>query len=207
MHSCHDDTTNHGPSAWLMEEETSQIQASKAGADGERRDLFANDPARSCYRGLDEVSLSTVKWSSLVRSITNYFIAHFRQDLSPTSRRLGEQDLPTMPGSHDARCVVNIQPDIALGGALRFSGMQPDAYPHCCALGPGVSGKGAECPPRRTPHRWRGQRPRKRHRPGYPPPARATDRKRSAAAVGTLPGEQRSDRPPAAPGASILLYQ
>ncbi len=63
--------------------------------------------------------------------------------LHQRARRLREQDLPAVASAHDTRGVVDIQPHIALGGALRFAGMQPNAHSHYCGLGPGVSGKGA----------------------------------------------------------------
>src|SRR5258708_31510456 len=56
---------------------------------------------------------------------------------------LGKQYLPTVPGAHDAGSTMHIQANIALGGELRLTSVQPYTYTHCCTLRPGMAGKSA----------------------------------------------------------------
>ena len=55
--------------------------------------------------------------------------------------RLGEQDLPAMPGAHDAGGSMHIQAHVAFGGQGWFAGVQAHAHTHSCTFRPGMAGK------------------------------------------------------------------
>src|SRR5438874_11354883 len=55
---------------------------------------------------------------------------------------LREENLPVMPGVHEASSLLHIRTNIAFGGQQRFASMQADAYAHGDALGPGMIGEG-----------------------------------------------------------------
>jgi len=48
-----------------------------------------------------------------------------------------------MPGAHNARGVMHIDPDVAFSALVRFAGMQPDAHTYGTSLGPGMEGERA----------------------------------------------------------------
>ena len=57
--------------------------------------------------------------------------------------RLGEQDLATVSGVHDACCAVHIQAHVAVGGQEWLTGVQTHAHMHCYPLGPRLRSQGA----------------------------------------------------------------
>src|SRR6266571_550800 len=59
------------------------------------------------------------------------------------SNSLREQHLPAVPGTHNARGLMDIGPDVAVSALVRFAGMQPDAHAYGPSLRPGVKGERA----------------------------------------------------------------
>ncbi len=58
--------------------------------------------------------------------------------LHESGNRLREQHLPPVPGAHNARGLMHINPDVAFSTLLRFARMQPDAHAYDTSLGPGM---------------------------------------------------------------------
>src|SRR5215470_8121708 len=59
------------------------------------------------------------------------------------TRGLREQDLPTVPGTHDAGRVMHVQANVALSRTLWFAGVQAHAHAHRHPIGPGMGAEGA----------------------------------------------------------------
>src|SRR6266571_4289100 len=62
--------------------------------------------------------------------------------LHEVARRLREQYLPSVPGTHDPCCIVDIQAHITFGRKVWLSRMQPHPYFHRYAFEPRMCGEG-----------------------------------------------------------------
>src|SRR5258708_135146 len=71
--------------------------------------------------------------------------AHPRGQMRPheSGNGLREQHLPPMPGAHNARGLMDINPDVAFSAPLRFARMQPDAHSYDTPLRPGMEEESA----------------------------------------------------------------
>jgi hypothetical protein len=94
-----------------------------------------NDQLEEVNRALYvfEMMLSHIPQAHILRQVVfNEFLGH-----------PGEKHLPAISGSHEPRCKVNIQAEVAVGGTLGFARVQAHADTHLSSFWPGISGQAA----------------------------------------------------------------